>query len=61
MARAIAINHFRIEQMEAVLEGASMKLLSAVQSRSVSSSGVRAMKSQNQSALSLSHNRSMGL
>ena len=57
----IAKIHFRIEQMEAVLEGWSMKLLRAVQSRPVSSSEERAMKSQNQSALSLSHSRSMGL
>ena len=47
--------------MEAVLEGCSIKLLRAVQSRSVNFSEVRAMKSQNQSALSRSHSRSMGL
>jgi hypothetical protein len=43
VARVILVIHFRIEQMEAVLEGWSMKLLSAVQSRSVSSSRLRAM------------------
>lgn len=41
--RVIARNHFRMEQLEAILAGSSMKLLSAVQSRSVSSSEVRAM------------------
>ena len=41
-ARVIAKNHFRMMQAEAVLSGWSMKLLRAVQSRSVSSSGVRA-------------------
>jgi hypothetical protein len=47
-AMTFAKNHFRKEQMEAVLEGSSMKLLSALQSRCC---GVRVMKSQNQSAL----------
>lgn len=54
-------SHFRMEQLEAVLEGSSMKLLRASQRRSESSSGVLAMKSQNQSAFSLSHRRSIGL
>lgn len=47
--------------MEAVLVGLAMKALSAVQSRSVNSAWVRAMKSQNQSALSRSHSRLIGL
>jgi hypothetical protein len=59
--RVIAINHFRTEQMEAVLAGRSIKLRRAVQRRSVSSCGVRAKKSQNQSALSRSQSRSIGL
>ncbi len=59
--RVIAKNHFRMVQAEAVLAGWSMKLLRAVQSRSVNSSDVRAKKSQNQSAFTRSHNRSIGL
>jgi hypothetical protein len=44
--RTVAEIHFRIEQMEAVLAGCSAKDLRAAQSRSVSSSCGRAMKSQ---------------
>jgi hypothetical protein len=40
--RVILVNHFRIEQMEAVLAGWSMKLFKARQSRSMSSWDVRA-------------------
>ena len=47
--------------MEAVLAGCARKDFRAVQSRSVSSSWVRAMKSQNQSAFNRSQSRSMGL
>ena len=47
--------------MEAVLWGWSMKDFRVVHSRSVSSSSALAMKSQNQSALSRSHSRAMGL
>src|SRR5882762_1178410 len=50
ISRTVARIHFRIEQMEAVLAGCARKDFRAVQSRSVSSSWVRAMKSQNQSA-----------
>lgn len=60
-SRTVAKNHFRMEQMEAVLSGWSMKERKAVQSRSVNASSVRAMKSQNQSALSRNHRRSIGL
>jgi hypothetical protein len=41
--RVNAKNHFRMMQAEAVLSGWSMKRLRARQSRSVNSSGVRAM------------------
>src|SRR5579863_5797653 len=60
-AIAVARIHFRMEQMEAVFSGSARKLLRARQRRSVSCSGVRAKKSQNQSALRRNHNRSMGL
>ena len=47
--------------MEAVLGGSFMKERRARQSRSLNCCSVRAMKSQNQSALSLNQSRSMGL
>ena len=60
-ARPDAGIHFRMEQIEAVLSGWFMQARKAVQSRSESSCSVRAMKSQNQSALRRSQNRSIGL
>jgi len=41
--RVIPENHFRMEQMEAVLSGWARKAWSAVTRRSVKASGVRAM------------------
>ena len=60
-SRLVAKNHFRMAQAEAVLSGWPMKFLRAWQRRWVNSSGVRARKSQNQSALTRSQSRSIGL
>jgi hypothetical protein len=60
-ARLIAKTHFRKAQTEVVLAVSSIKLFNPVIKRAMSSASLRAMKSQNQSAFSRNHRRSIGL
>ncbi len=58
---AILKSYFRIAQIEAVFVRSPIKDLSAVQRRSQSEVLSLAIKSENQSALTLSQSRSIGL